>query len=102
MKSINDETLNKFIDGELTQIERQKFLSELEMSPELKKKLDALNLTHQTLKTMDADSPKSDIKNLVLARIKKSSVNSKHQKFFLFSILSIFGVFILGLSLIHI
>ena len=97
MNSINDELLNKFIDGELTQVERQKFLAELETSPELKKKLDMLNLTHQTLKTMDADSPKSDIKNLVMARIKKGSVNSKHQKFFLFSILSIFGVLILGI-----
>lgn len=97
MKSINDEMLNKFIDGELAQIEKQKFLQELNSSPELKKKLDALTLAHQSLISMETESPKSDIKNLVMARIKKSSVSVNRQKLFLFSILSFFGIIIFGI-----
>jgi len=98
MITINDELLNKYLDDELNREEKDLVKTAIENSPELKKKYASLLETNQLLKNMDLDSPSLDFTKLVMNKISSKASTARQQKYFLFSILSFFGLIVLGIT----
>ena len=98
MININDELLNKYLDDELNREEKDLVKTAIENSPELKKKYAALLDANNLLKNMQLDSPSLDFTKLVMNKISSKTSTARQQKYFLFTILSIFGVIALGIT----
>ena len=98
MININDELLNKYLDNELNREEKDLVKTAIENSPELKKKYAALLDANSLLKNMKLDSPSLDFTKLVMNKISSKTSTARQQKYFLFTILSIFGVIALGIT----
>ena len=98
MITINDELLNKYLDDELNREEKDFLKISIEKSPELKKKYAALLDTHSLLKNVEPDSPSQDFTKLVMNKISSKSSTARQQKYFLFSVLSLFGLIVLGIT----
>ena len=98
MITINDELLNKYLDDELNREEKDYVKTAIENSPELKKKYTALLDAHSLLKKMDLDSPSLDFTKLVMNKISTKASTARQQKYFLFSVLSLFGLIVLGIT----
>jgi anti-sigma factor RsiW len=98
MITINDELLNKYLDDELNREEKDFVKTAIENSPELKKKYAALLEAHSLLKNIEPDSPSTNFTKLVMKKISSKTSTSRQQKYFLFSILSIFGLIMLGIT----
>lgn len=98
MITINDEMLNKYLDDELNREEKELVKTAIENSPELKKKFVALLDTHSLLKNMEPDLPSLNFTKLVMNKISSKASTARQQKYFLFAILSFFGVIVLGIS----
>ena len=98
MININDELLNKYLDNELNREEKDLVKTAIENSPELKKKYAALLDVNNLLKNMELDTPVSDFTKLVMNKISSKTSTARQQKYFLFTILSIFGVIALGIT----
>jgi anti-sigma factor RsiW len=98
MITINDELLNKYLDDELNREEKDLVKTAIEKSPELKKKYAALVNTNTLLKNMEPDSVSQDFTKLVMNKISSKTSTARQQKYFLFTILSIFGVIALGIT----
>ena len=86
MKQVNDELLNRYIDGELSVQEIDDLEKELAVSPDLVDRLKALKMTDTVLKNMEHDSAPENVANRIMQKIE--SVNSvKNQKpYFLYGI----------------
>ena len=98
MITINDEMLNKYLDDELNREEKDLVKTAIENSPELKKKYAALLDTHSLLKNVEPDSPSLNFTKLVMNKISSKASTARQQKYFLFSILSLFGLIVLGIT----
>jgi hypothetical protein len=98
MITINDELLNKYLDDELNREEKDLVKTAIEKSPELKKKYASLLETNHFLKNIDLDSPSLDFTKLVMNKIRSKTSTARQQKYFLFSILSFFGLIVLGIT----
>jgi cytochrome b subunit of formate dehydrogenase len=96
--NINDELLNKYLDDELNSEENEFVKTAIENSPELKKKYAALFNTHSLLKNMEQESPSLEFTKLVMKKIYGKTLNARQQKYFLFTILSVFGLIALGIT----
>jgi len=98
MNNIDDELLNKYLDGELNQDEKDLVKISIESSLEVKKRYEALLKAHSLLNSIKEESPSIDFTKLVMNKLNKKSVIVKQQKFFLLSILSLLGLVILGIT----
>lgn len=98
MITINDEMLNKYLDDELNREEKDLVKTAIENSPELKKKYAALLDTHSLLKNVEPDSPSLNFTKQVMNKISSKASIARQQKYFLFSVLSLFGLIILGIT----
>jgi nitrate reductase NapE component len=97
MTNINDDILNRFIDNELSNEEKNFVWNEIEKSTELKKSYESLLKTHLLLKNLNPDFPSVDFSKMVMQKISKRGVVEAQQKRFLFIILSLFGIVIIGI-----
>ena len=93
--NIDDEILNKYLDKELMPEEMNQVKTAINNSVELKKKYDALFYAHTIFKNMETESLSNDFTKNVMGRIKARRASSHQQKYFLFTILSVFGVLLL-------
>ena len=98
MININDELLNKYLDDELNREEKDLVKTAIESSSELKKKYAALLDAHSLLKNIEPDSPSLNFTKLVMNKISSKASTARQQKYFLFSILSFFGLIVLGIT----
>lgn len=96
MIKINDDLLNRFLDNELSNEEKDFILREIEKSTELKKRYEVLLKTHLLLKNINPDFPSIDFSKIVMQKISKRVTSESQQKRFLFIILSLFGIAIIG------
>lgn len=98
MKNIDNDYLNKYLDGELTPEEQKLVKIEIDKSSELKKKIDSLYQVHNVLSNMKLDSPNDNVTNLVMNKIRKKNSFARQQKYFLSTILALFGITIIGIT----
>lgn len=97
MKTINDEMLNRYIDNELSIEDRNFVRNAIENSSDIKKRYEFLLKAHLLLKNIQTESPSMDFSKLVMQKISRRGIQESQQKRFLFAILSLFGIVILGL-----
>jgi ABC-type siderophore export system fused ATPase/permease subunit len=86
------------MDDELNREEKDFVKTAIEISPELKKKYTALLDAHSLLKNVEPDSPNLNFAQLVMNKISTKASTARQQKYFLISILSFFGVIVLGIT----
>lgn len=98
MNNINDETLNKYLDEELNHEEMNKIKTAIENSPELKKKFEALLSANTFFKSVESDLPSADFTKKVMGKIKIRKTSALQQKHFLFTILSLLGLIVCGIT----
>jgi hypothetical protein len=97
MININDDLLNRFLDNELSNEEKNFVWNEIEKSTELKKRYESLLKTHLLMKNINPDFPSVDFSKMVMQKISKRGVAESQQKRFLFIIISLLGIVILGI-----
>lgn len=97
MRPINDELLNNYLDNELSEDDKVFVLNAINNSFEIKKRYEALLKAHSLLKSMQPESPSIDFSKFVIQKISKRGIIEIQQKKFLYSILSLFGIIILGI-----
>ena len=102
MMKVNDEILNKYIDGELTAEDNAKVETLLKSSEELRRQFDTLKLVHNRLSHLKEDEVSSAFTQKVMSKIgHKRFAAPKQQKYFIFSIvafITILCMVILGFS----
>jgi len=98
MNNIDDELLNKYLDGELNQDEKDLVKTSIESSLEVKKRYEALLKAHSLLNSIKEESPSIDFTKLVMNKLNQRSVIARQQKYFLLSILSLLGLIIVGVT----
>jgi cytochrome b subunit of formate dehydrogenase len=98
MNNINDELLNKYLDDELNREEKDLVKTAIENSSEVKRRFEALLKAHNLLNSIEEESPSIDFTKLVMNKLNKRSVIARQQKYFLFSILSLLGLIIAGIT----
>jgi hypothetical protein len=96
MIRLTDEILNKYIDGELDSDTLNEVREALSSSDEDKKRLKALQMIHGGLNNMKPDEVSSYFTQLVMSKLQKELKVNKEERFFIFSISSVF----VGLCLI--
>ncbi|MCW8809687.1 MAG: hypothetical protein OQJ93_14045 [Ignavibacteriaceae bacterium] len=89
MIQINDEILNKYLDGELSREEAEQVKSALRNSEELQRKFNALEFINDKLYDIKEEEVSPDFTNDLMKRILKNRfVVPKQQKYFIVSIAS--------------
>ncbi len=89
MNLLNDEILNKYIDGELEPSIIQKVNEMLKSSEEYQKRLKALQLVHEGLKNITGIKTSPNFTFVVMAKIKSRMKKKKNDIYFIYSITSI-------------
>ena len=97
MKILDDDLLNRLIDNDLSKEEMQFLKNEIEKNPEIKKRYENLLLIHDSLKNSEVSSTSDNFAKTLMQKISRQGLRSVQQKRFLFLILSLFGVLILGI-----
>ncbi|RPI75620.1 MAG: hypothetical protein EHM47_02115 [Ignavibacteriales bacterium] len=90
MKELNDDMLNKYIDGELDKELMQEIKIELASSSEAMLRYKMLLSVDNGLRKMPAERLSSDFTSNLMLKIQKSLKSKKEQNFFIISILSLF------------
>jgi cytochrome b subunit of formate dehydrogenase len=98
MNNINDELLNKYLDDELNQEEKDLVKTSIESSLEVKKRFEALLKAHNLFNSVEEESLSIDFTKLVMSKLNRKSVIAQQQKYFLLSILSLLGLVILWIT----
>jgi hypothetical protein len=94
---LNDELMNKYIDGELRRDEKENFEKAVNSSPELKRKLEALRLLHSRLQLQKEDAPSADFSARVMAKISRAAASRRSQNYFFAAVVGVFSLICLGL-----
>lgn len=97
MNNINDELLNKYLDNELREEEKVFVLNAINNSSEIQKRFEALLKVHSLLKSLPPESASTNFSKLVMQKISRRGIIEIQQKKFLYSVLSLFGIIILGI-----
>jgi anti-sigma factor RsiW len=97
MKKLNDEILNKYIDGELDQASLQEVNDILSNSFEDRKRLQALLAVHNGLKKLKEENVSENFTYTVMNRLRLQKKSYKEQKTFVLVVSSIFILLILGI-----
>ena len=90
MIKLTDEILNKYIDGELDSNTLNEVREILMSSDEDRKRLKALQMVHTGLSNMKSDEVSPDFAQLVMSKLQKELKVKKEDRFFIFSISSVF------------
>jgi Na+/proline symporter len=98
MNNINDDLLNKYLDEELNREEINQVKTAIENSPELKKQFEALLSANIFLKNVELESPSADFTKKVMGKIDIRKASEHQQKYILFTILSLLGLIVLGIT----
>jgi anti-sigma factor RsiW len=97
MKTLTDEILNKYIDGELNKTETSEVESILRSSKEERNKLNALREADHLLKNLPVSEIRSDFSVEIMNRIQWVLRSRKEQKKFIITVTSIFIMLCLGI-----
>jgi hypothetical protein len=89
MIELSDEILNKYIDGDLDSEELKQLKLILNASEEAKRRLYALQLIHNKLKNMPEQKTSPGFTSVLMKKIVKRR-ESKAQRYFIFSVSSVF------------
>ena len=92
MRTLSDEILNKYIDGELSRDEMREVEETIKNFREDRIELNAIQNTDRSLKNMRLIEVKSNFTSLVMNKIQKRLRSRQEQKKFIVSIFSIFIV----------
>lgn len=98
MINIDDEILNRFLDDDLNQSEKDIVRNAIAGSVEIKKRYEALLEAHNLLKSAAEDSPSLQFTTLVMNKLNSKTSIAKQQKYFLISVLSFLGLIILAIT----
>lgn len=90
MRTLSDDILNKYIDGELTKEDVKEIEDTIQSSREDKIRLNALRETDRKLRNIKVPDIKSNFTSLVMNRIQKSLRSRQEQKKFILVIVSVF------------
>lgn len=96
MIELNDEILNRYIDGELNSSELKEVKEILKESEDAKRRLLALQLVHNELKNYPVSKTSPDFTSLLMRKIVRRT-EPKAQRYFIFSISSVFVLVSLGI-----
>lgn len=98
MKNINDELLNKYLDEELNPEEMDEVKAAIKNSVELRKKYEALLTADNFLKSIETDIVPGDFSKNIINKIRNMKLLAQQQKYFVFAVLSFFGLLVLGIT----
>ena len=88
MIDINDELLNRYLDGELDFKERTELEKYLNENKSARKRFNSLKLVHSSLVRLQEDSPSMNFTDKVMMSISRKSKSKSSQKYFIISISS--------------
>ena len=97
MIKLDDDILNKYIDGELDSSLAQQIKIQLESSPEDMNKYKALLFIHNELRRLPVDDVSPNFTANLMLKIQRSLKSKKEQNLFVISILSFFFLISLGI-----
>lgn len=97
MINYSDEFLNKLIDGDLNSAEEQELKAELSVNNDLSRRYDMLLLVHKTLQKQKPDELPDIFTKNVMNRIRRKALAPSEQKYFMFGIVTVFAVIIIGI-----
>lgn len=96
MKKLTNDLMNGYIDNELNQSEIDLVNKIITENPDQLKQLKAHQFVDQGLKKLDVDKAPSNLTQIVMEKI-SNSISVKNQKpYFLYGVLSVFGIGILS------
>lgn len=98
MMEINEEMLNRFLDGDLSDAEREEVLRAVKYSPEIKKKFESLKQAHELFASLKADEVSPGFSSFIMSRLNAQRLRARQQKRFLTLIISFFGILILSIT----
>jgi hypothetical protein len=98
MNILNDETLNKYLDGELSQEEIIEVERIVNSSPESKLRLMALKEVDRSLRNMTTPEVGFDITTVIMQRIQWNEKSKKKQKRFIIIVSSVFILLSLSIA----
>ena len=90
MIKLTDEILNEYIDGELDSDTLNEVKKALSLSDEIRKRLKALQMVHTGLNNIKPDEVAPNFTQLIMSKLQKQLKVKKEQRFFIFSISSVF------------
>jgi len=90
MRTLSDEILNRYIDGELSRDEMREVEETIKNSREDRIEFNAIQNTDKSLKNMRLIEVKSNFTSLVMNKIQRSLKSTQEQKKFIISNFSIF------------
>ena len=97
MKTLSEEMLNRYIDGELSRDERREVEETIKNSREDRIELNALQSTESSLKNIRVIEVRSYFTSLVMDKIQRSLRSRHEQKKFIVGIISVFLVMCLAI-----
>ena len=97
MIELNDDILNKYIDGELDKNLAQHVKIQIESSSEDMKKYKVLLTIHDELQKLPVEEVSYDFTFKLMLKVQRSLKSKKEQKFFVISVLSFFSLICLGI-----
>jgi hypothetical protein len=97
MIDLNDDILNKYIDGELDNNLTRQVRIQLESSIEDMKKYKALLSIHNELRRLPVEEVSPNFTSNLMLKVQRSLKSKKEQNFFLVSVLSLFSLICLGI-----
>lgn len=87
MKNVNDELLNRYIDGELSPQEIDDLEKELGANNALVERLKALKMTDTVLKSMEHESAPANVAQRIMQKIESISSVKNKKPYFLYGII---------------
>jgi hypothetical protein len=90
---IDDDVLNKFIDGELSESEMNEISELIRNSDSIRKNYNALLMVHQQLKLIKEENVSKEFTSYLMSKLNKGYKARKSDRLFIFSVSSIFIVF---------
>ncbi len=97
MIQLNDEILNQYIDGELNQAALIEVKELLKKSDDGRRRLAALQRVHGELGKIKIYETGADFTSLLMAKIRKNAISIKKDRYFVFSISTIFMIISLAI-----
>jgi anti-sigma factor RsiW len=99
MIEMNDEYLNRFIDGDLNEEESAEFKKVLSSDPEMKRKYRMMLMLDKKLRSLKTPEPSPDFTAAMMSRLRKKPSHYKGQNLFIFSVTGFMTLVILGLTI---
>lgn len=90
MDEINDDILNKYLDGELNSTEKLKIEKAINISEDIRKRYHALKTVHHNLQMIKADETSADFVSLVMSKINRKPDWFRKQNYFLAAMYMLF------------